>query len=229
MIYTVGPGSRISLRDCAGCCQLENTSLVGVTRTARCCGRATSTGSIRAIPTALVIAPPAQSAALDELFGGTAQSPDDAATFAGRAPSMAPCRSARSRSSTICRCRTPESHPTGRLRPDAPRAQAADRGPRPRSAGIELVVQATARRAHRRSQHRARAPHPRPSVRGGAAILAAARPGAAAGATAACPGAAAGAPRRRRHGPLMPPEPCAGLEPTELVLVATTKRVSDSS
>jgi potassium/hydrogen antiporter len=75
MIYTVGPGSRISLRGVRRLLQLENTSLVGVVRDGRLL-RPRELDRLDPGDSALVIAPPAQSAALDELFGE--QTPDQA-------------------------------------------------------------------------------------------------------------------------------------------------------
>jgi potassium/hydrogen antiporter len=80
MIYTVGPGSRISLRGVRRLLQLENTSLVGVVRDGRLL-RPRDLDRLDPGDSVLVIAPPAQSAALDELFAERPKAPDDAATF----------------------------------------------------------------------------------------------------------------------------------------------------
>ena len=80
LIYTVGPGSRISLRGVRRLLQLENTSLVGVVRDGRLL-RPRDLDRLDPGDSVLVIAPPAQSAALDELFAERPRAPDDAATF----------------------------------------------------------------------------------------------------------------------------------------------------
>jgi cell volume regulation protein A len=80
LIYTVGPGSRISLRGVRRLLQLENTSLVGVVRDGRLL-RPRDLDRLDPGDSVLVIAPPAQSAALDELFAERPKAPDDAATF----------------------------------------------------------------------------------------------------------------------------------------------------
>jgi potassium/hydrogen antiporter len=67
MIYTVGPGSRISLRGVRRLLQLENTSLVGVVRDGRLL-RPRDLDRLDPADSVLVIAPPVQAAALDELF-----------------------------------------------------------------------------------------------------------------------------------------------------------------
>jgi cell volume regulation protein A len=67
MIYTVGPGSRMSLRGVRRLLQLESTSLVGVVRDGRLL-RPRDLDRLDPGDSVLVIAPPAQSAALDELF-----------------------------------------------------------------------------------------------------------------------------------------------------------------
>jgi potassium/hydrogen antiporter len=67
LIYTVGPGSRIALRGVRRLLQLENTSLVGVVRDGRLL-RPRDLDRLDPGDSVLVIAPPAQAAALDELF-----------------------------------------------------------------------------------------------------------------------------------------------------------------
>jgi len=73
MIYTVGPGSRISLRGVRRLLQLENTSLAGVVRDGRLL-RPRDLDRLDPGDSVLVIAPPEQAAALDELFAERAQS-----------------------------------------------------------------------------------------------------------------------------------------------------------
>jgi potassium/hydrogen antiporter len=80
MIYTVGPGSRISLRGVRRLLQLENTSLVGVVRDGRLL-RPRDLDRLDPGDSVLVIAPPAQSAALDELFAERPKAPEDTGTF----------------------------------------------------------------------------------------------------------------------------------------------------
>ena len=80
VIYTVGPGSRISLRGVRRLLQLENTSLVGVVRDGRLL-RPRDLDRLDPGDSVLVIAPPAQAAALDELFAERPKSADDATTF----------------------------------------------------------------------------------------------------------------------------------------------------
>jgi potassium/hydrogen antiporter len=80
VIYTVGPGSRISLRGVRRLLQLENTSLLGVVRDGRLL-RPRELDRLDPGDSALVIAPPAQSAALDELFGEQAEDPGNPASF----------------------------------------------------------------------------------------------------------------------------------------------------
>ena len=80
MIYTVGPGSRVSLRGVRRLLQLENTSLVGVVRDGRLL-RPRDLDRLDPGDSVLVIAPPAQSAVLDELFAERPTVPDDAGTF----------------------------------------------------------------------------------------------------------------------------------------------------
>ena len=67
MIYTVGPGSRVSLRGVRRLLQLENTSLLGVVRDGRLL-RPRDLDRLDPGDSVMVIAPPAQAAALDELF-----------------------------------------------------------------------------------------------------------------------------------------------------------------
>jgi potassium/hydrogen antiporter len=77
MIYTVGPRSRISLRGVRRLLQLQNTSLIGVIRDGRLL-RPRDLDQLEPGDSVLVIAPPANAAALDELFAGqpdTAQDP----------------------------------------------------------------------------------------------------------------------------------------------------------
>jgi cell volume regulation protein A len=71
LIYTVGPGSRIALRGVRRLLQLEHTSLVGVVRDGRLL-RPRDLVRLDPGDSVLVIAPPAQAAALDELFAGRA-------------------------------------------------------------------------------------------------------------------------------------------------------------
>jgi potassium/hydrogen antiporter len=80
MIYTVGPGSRIALRGVRRLLQLENTSLVGVVRDGRLL-RPRDLDRLDPGDSVLVIAPPAQAAALDELFGERSRAAGGAATF----------------------------------------------------------------------------------------------------------------------------------------------------
>jgi cell volume regulation protein A len=67
LIYTAGPGSRIALRGVRRLLQRENTSLVGVVREGRLL-RPRDLDRLDPGDSVLVIAPPAQAAALDELF-----------------------------------------------------------------------------------------------------------------------------------------------------------------
>jgi cell volume regulation protein A len=67
MIYTVGPGSRISLRGVRRLLQIENTSLVGVVRDGRLL-RPRDLDRLDPGDSVLVIAPPEQAGPLDELF-----------------------------------------------------------------------------------------------------------------------------------------------------------------
>jgi cell volume regulation protein A len=80
VIYTVGPGSRISLRGVRRLLQLENTSLVGVVRDGRLL-RPRDLDRLDPGDSVLVIAPPAQAAALDGLFAERPTAADDASTF----------------------------------------------------------------------------------------------------------------------------------------------------
>jgi cell volume regulation protein A len=79
MIYTVSPGSRVALRGVRRLLQLEGTSLVGVVRDGRLL-RPRDLDRLDPGDSVLVIAPPAQAAALDELFAGQRQAAG-AATF----------------------------------------------------------------------------------------------------------------------------------------------------
>jgi cell volume regulation protein A len=67
MIYTVGPGSRISVRGVRRLLQLESTSLVGVVRDGRLL-RPRDLDRLDPGDSVLVIAPPEQAVALDEMF-----------------------------------------------------------------------------------------------------------------------------------------------------------------
>jgi potassium/hydrogen antiporter len=80
MIYTVGPGSRVSLRGVRRLLQLENTSLVGVVRDGRLLRRR-ELDRLDPGDSALVIAPPEQSGTLDELFGERPQAAASAGSF----------------------------------------------------------------------------------------------------------------------------------------------------
>jgi cell volume regulation protein A len=80
MIYTVGPGSRISLRGVRRLLQLENTSLVGVVRDGRLL-RPRDLDRLDPGDSVLVIAPPEQAGALDELFAERPQSAGGADIF----------------------------------------------------------------------------------------------------------------------------------------------------
>jgi potassium/hydrogen antiporter len=80
MIYTVGPGSRISLRGVRRLLQLENTSLLGVIRDGRLL-RPRDLDRLDPGDSVLVLAPPAQAAALDELFAERRTSADAASAF----------------------------------------------------------------------------------------------------------------------------------------------------
>jgi potassium/hydrogen antiporter len=72
MIYTVGPRSRISMRGVRRLLHLENTSLIGVVRDGRLL-RPRDLDRIEPGDSVLLIAPPAQSPVLDELFGERAE------------------------------------------------------------------------------------------------------------------------------------------------------------
>jgi potassium/hydrogen antiporter len=89
MIYTVGPGSRISLRGVRRLLHLENTSLVGVVRDGRLL-RPRELDRLDPGDSVLVIAPPAQAAALDGLFAERPKAVDAASfgefTFDGNLP-----------------------------------------------------------------------------------------------------------------------------------------------
>jgi potassium/hydrogen antiporter len=80
LIYTVGPGSRISLRGVRRLLHLENTSLIGVVRDGRLL-RPRDLDRLEPGDSVLVIAPPAQSAALDELFGERADDDVNPSSF----------------------------------------------------------------------------------------------------------------------------------------------------
>ena len=80
MIYTVGPGSRISLRGVRRLLQLENTSLIGVVREGRLL-RPRDLDRLEPGDSVMVIAPPAQSATLDELFAERSRAAADATSF----------------------------------------------------------------------------------------------------------------------------------------------------
>jgi potassium/hydrogen antiporter len=80
LIYRVGPGSRIARRGVRRLLQLENTSLVGVVRDGRLL-RPRDLDRLDPGDSVLVIAPPAQAAALDELFAARPQSAGGALTF----------------------------------------------------------------------------------------------------------------------------------------------------
>jgi cell volume regulation protein A len=88
-IYTVGSGSRISLRGVRRLLQLENTSLVGVVRDGRLL-RPRDLDRLDPGDSVLVIAPPEQAAALDALFAGRPESSGGDAfgefTFGGDLP-----------------------------------------------------------------------------------------------------------------------------------------------
>lgn len=80
VIYTVGPGSRISLRGVRRLLQLENTSLVGVVRDGRLL-RPRDLDRLDPGDSVLVIAPPAHAATLDELFGERAEDESSPGSF----------------------------------------------------------------------------------------------------------------------------------------------------
>jgi potassium/hydrogen antiporter len=79
MIYTVGPGSRVSLRGVRRVLQLENTSLLGAVRDGRMV-RPRDLDRLEPGDSVMVLAPPAQAAILDELFAERPTS-DDGADF----------------------------------------------------------------------------------------------------------------------------------------------------
>jgi cell volume regulation protein A len=81
MIYTVGPGSRISMRGVRRLLQLENTSLIGVVRDGRLL-RPRELERLESGDSVLLIAPPAQLAVLDQLFGERAED-DRSESFGG--------------------------------------------------------------------------------------------------------------------------------------------------
>ena len=80
MIYTVGPGSRIALRGVRRVLQLENTSLIGVVRDGRLL-RPRDLDRLEPGDSVLAMAPPAQAAALDELFAERPRPAEDPGTF----------------------------------------------------------------------------------------------------------------------------------------------------
>ena len=77
MIYTVGPGSRVSLRGVRRVLQLENTSLLGAIRDGRMV-RPRDLDRLEPGDSVMVLAPPAQAIVLDELFAERPASDDDA-------------------------------------------------------------------------------------------------------------------------------------------------------
>jgi cell volume regulation protein A len=79
MIYTVGPGSRVSLRGVRRVLQLENTSLLGAIRDGRLV-RPRDLDHLEPGDSVMVLAPPAQAAVLDELFAERPAS-DEGADF----------------------------------------------------------------------------------------------------------------------------------------------------
>ncbi|MGH6921782.1 MAG: potassium/proton antiporter, partial [Geminicoccaceae bacterium] len=90
MIYTVGPGSRVSLRGVRRLLQLENTSLLGAVRDGRLV-RPRDLDRLEPGDSVMVIAPPARATVLDELFAERPASDDRAAslgefTFDGELP-----------------------------------------------------------------------------------------------------------------------------------------------
>jgi potassium/hydrogen antiporter len=80
LIYQVGPGSRIALRGVRRLLHLENISLIGVVRNGRLL-RPRDLDRLDPGDSVLMLAPPAQAAALDELFAERRQSAGGAATF----------------------------------------------------------------------------------------------------------------------------------------------------
>jgi cell volume regulation protein A len=77
MIYTVGSGSRISLRGVRRVLQLENPSLLGAVRDGRLV-RPRDLDRLEPGDSVMVLAPPAQAAVLDELFAERPASDSDA-------------------------------------------------------------------------------------------------------------------------------------------------------
>ncbi|HEX6144945.1 MAG TPA: potassium/proton antiporter [Geminicoccaceae bacterium] len=76
MIYTVDPGSRVSIRGVRRLLHLENTSVLGVMRDGRLL-RTRELDRLEPGDSVLLIAPPEQAAAMDQLFGsGPKQAPD---------------------------------------------------------------------------------------------------------------------------------------------------------
>ena len=80
MIYTVGPGSRVSLRGVRRLLQLENTSLLGAVRDGRLV-RPRDLDRLEPGDSVMVLAPSAQAAVLDELFAERPASDDRAGSF----------------------------------------------------------------------------------------------------------------------------------------------------
>lgn len=79
MIYTVAPGSRVSLRGVRRLLHLENTSILGVIRDGRML-RTRELDQLEPGDAVLLIAPPGQAAAMDQLFAGEAK-PSDVGIF----------------------------------------------------------------------------------------------------------------------------------------------------
>ena len=176
MIYTVGPGSRISLRGVRRLLQLENTSLVGVVRDGRLL-RPRDLDRLEPGDSVLVIAPPAQAAALDELFARTARVADDDAsfgefTFDGELPV--------GKLAEFYDLPVPEAEramPLADFRAGAPAPPAAGRRPRP-ARRHRAGRAGGARRADHRGRHRPRAQDAATPIMGAAARWAATPPGA---------------------------------------------------
>jgi cell volume regulation protein A len=80
MIYTVGPGSRVSLRGVRRLLQLENTSLLGAVRDGRLV-RPRDLDRLEPGDSVMVLAPAAQALVLDELFAERPASDDRAGSF----------------------------------------------------------------------------------------------------------------------------------------------------
>jgi cell volume regulation protein A len=80
MIYTVGPGSRVSLRGVRRLLQLENTSLLGAVRDGRLV-RPRDLDRLEPGDSVMVLAPSAQAVVLDELFAERPASDDRAGSF----------------------------------------------------------------------------------------------------------------------------------------------------